>query len=213
MGRGEFRLRILIILLLMIPVAYALDECQRVQDPGDIPCNIVSTWSGTDCVSTISIFNESEELIGIVSWGNHTPYCNFTWNYSGAGTYTYNSTIEDGVITVAGGKMWLLGILLIPLGLAFLFLYWGATLQDEQEPLKWFMRLLALVMIFVLFAAANMVINLNPGYSVLLALFNFTWITWVFWGMLALFLVYFLYRIGLAMRDKANDDFKNGIIK
>lgn len=215
MCRGELRLRILLILLLMIPAAYALDECQRVQDPSDIPCNILSTWQpdSGDCGAFVSIYNETEELIETLYWGNHTPYCNFTWTHSTIGQYTYNSTIEDGAIAVVGGKMWLLGILLLPLGLAFLFLYWGATLSEQQEPLKWFMRLLSLVMIFVLFAGANIIISLNPTYSALQDLFNFTVLTWVFWSIFGLFLVYFIYRIAIALRMKSKDDFDGGFLK
>lgn len=202
----------------MIPVAAALEECKEITSSIDIPCRVTTTWvPPNNCNTyTVTIFNDSGvnlSTMNLSAFGN-TGYCTFNFTYNSSGSYPYNiSNGDSGNVLVENSRMWLASVLLIPLGLAFLFLYWGATLNEEQEPMKWFMRLLSLVMIFILFAAANIVINLNPGFEALQDIFNITWITWIFWSMFALFVVYFIYRIALAMRQKADDDFKNGILK
>lgn len=98
----------------MIPIAYALDECQRVQSPGDISCVIISTWQPTTgCSAPMYIFDESGTNIQTENWTDGTPYCNATWNITTLGTYTYNSTIEDGVLVVKGeDNMTSLGVII-----------------------------------------------------------------------------------------------------
>lgn len=128
-----------------------------------------------------------------------------------------NSTTEWGYVsqrTKEGlDNMWLLAILLIPLGLAFMFILWGNSLEEEQMPLKWFMRFLALLMVYVLYAGADIIIGKYPEYSGLANLFNIEVFGWIFWTIIAVFLIYFMYKLFLAMQQKKMDDFERGVIK
>lgn len=194
-----------------------LEECQRVTDPADIPCDLISSWSPADCsIYTVEFYNESGDFLRNATIGvlGSSGRCNITFNYTEWGLYHINATgLDTWNVNVRGDKMWLVAILLIPLGLAFFFIYWGNTLQEEHEPMKWFMRLLSIVMLFVLFVSANIVIELNPGFEALQDVFNIAWIQWIFYAVFALFLVYFIYRIALAMREKQQDEFEQGLIR
>ena len=123
------------------------------------------------------------------------------------------STGDFGNILVENDKMWISAILLMPLGLAFLFLYWGATLNEEQEPLKWFMRLLSFIMIFLMFVGASIVINLNPGYESLQVLFNLAWVTWVFFSIFACVLVYLIYKVFMSYKMSGQKSYEEGELR
>jgi len=200
-------------ILLLMSSAYGLEECLREQDPSALPCLIISSWKPASCNVNISFFNESGYLLGNISFVNGTPFCEATFNFTDLGTYIYNSSIDSGVITVGGGNMWLIAILLIPLGLSFLFVHWGNSLNEDQEPLKWFMRLLSLLMIFALAGAANIVIQLNPAYAGLEAIFDMTVITWIFYTVTAVLLIYLIYKIFISFKEKQSDDLERGFLK
>lgn len=94
---------LLLMLLLMIPIVFsAEEECQRVQLTKDIPCTIISTFKpSTGCDQNVSIYTENGSLVQVSSWNDSTPFCKFSWNISSPiGTYVYNSSIEEGVITL-----------------------------------------------------------------------------------------------------------------
>jgi len=192
----------------------AIDECHRAQSPENIPCMIISSWKpSVGCSGELEIYSETGNLLATKYWDNHTIYCNTTFNYTGMQTYVFNSSIEDGVIQVIDSGTWLLGILILPLGLSFLFIYWAQSLSEEQEPFKWFMRFLALIMVFVLFVGADMIIEMHPSYSQLAELFNIVFIQWIFYALFALFLVYFIWRIALAMKIDRDNDLEKGFLR
>lgn len=93
-----------IILLFLIPLAYAIDEeCQRTHLSTDIPCPVISTWKGATGIcnqSNMTIYNGSGNPIQNYTWGDYNPVCNVTFNITTPGVYYYNSTIEDGIINV-----------------------------------------------------------------------------------------------------------------
>lgn len=92
-----------LILVLSLPllVGASLGECQRVTFSTDIPCTIISSdLPSTGCVENASIFFENGTFFGTLPWDNQTSFCNMTWNISNVNTYSYNSSVENGVITV-----------------------------------------------------------------------------------------------------------------
>lgn len=89
---------------LMIPLAFALPECQRETKLADIPCIQYSSWFPGSCSSYgIGVFNETNQSIQNLTWSNSIPLCSFTFNISTTGTYVWNSSIDSGVITLVGG--------------------------------------------------------------------------------------------------------------
>ena len=99
--------------MVMIPLAYAVEECQRITYPKDIPCNIISSWDIGECSGTLFIYNGTGDLLQQIPWGNYTPVCNVTFNITELGVYYYNSSIEDGVINVEADEQMIgLGVII-----------------------------------------------------------------------------------------------------
>lgn len=200
----------------MIPLVTAVEECQREQDPTEIPCSVISTWvpSAGCSAYNISVYNGSGVNIENYTWSEYSVTCSFIFNISEYGTYQYNSSIENGVINVKEeNKMWLLGILLIPLGLCFFFVYFSNQLEDTHNPLKWFFRLLALIMIFILYQGAYIVIGMNSNYSELTKMFNIAVYGWIFWTIMAYFLLYVLYNIFMSFKHNKRWDYNKRFLK
>lgn len=207
-------LTIILTFLFLAPLVFALDECKGKVDPGDVPC-LIFLPTPTSCGSvSVDVYEDNNFLDTKVMHQYTGFYCNATFNYSTPGTYTFEySTGDTGSLTVEVNKMIIASLLLIPLGLGFLFLYWGNTLNDEQEGLKWFTRLLAVLMIFPLFVGANIVITQGNLYPGLTTLFNLTWLTWIFYTLVAVVLIYIIWRVYNGFQIKRAKEFEEGILK
>ena len=101
----------------------------------------------------------------------------------------------------------MLFILLIPLGLCFFFLYLSNGLDEVHNPLKWFFRLIALIMIFVIYQGAYIIISLNPVYSEMTKMFNITVYGWIFWTIMAYFFIYIMYNVFTSFKIKGSSKF------
>ena len=199
-------------MVLSIQSALALQECQRTTIISKIPCNIVSSHNNSgNCSVTGNIYNSSGVNISDMLWSNYTPNCAAVFNITVIGTYQYTG-IESGVITVLEDDN-MIFLLFIPLGLCFLFVYWANSLNENQEPLKWFMRLLSLLMIFSTFVGANIIINTNQSYTDLLNVFNIDAVSWVFYTVIATFLVFFIFKIFMSFKKRGQQDYESGILR
>lgn len=94
-------------MILLVPLIYGLEECGRFQKVQDIPCNIINSFHpsetalGGDCSDfNVTIFNQTNEPVLNITWGDYIPFCNATFTPTSVGTYIYNSTLEDGIITI-----------------------------------------------------------------------------------------------------------------
>lgn len=198
-------------LLFVTPLVGALEECQRVQNPTDIPCTIRSSWlPSTGCSETFYIFNETGGNIYNLSWAASPPFCNVTWNYTDQATYIYNSSIEAGVITVASTDFFIMGILLIPIILAFFFVYYSNHFKEEYPAIGWLFKLLALAMIPILFIGVHIALEANATYSGLTALFDIVILSYVMYGVFALILIYILYNIYKDFKVGKQNSFDRG---
>jgi len=98
------QLTYLIMLAVLLGSVIALDECQSVNVPSDVPCTIKSTWAYENCILTeVKVYNSTPELLFTT---NFTEYgvsgrCNITWNISTVGSYFYNvSNGDSGTLTI-----------------------------------------------------------------------------------------------------------------
>lgn len=93
------KLYLLVYILLMVSVAYAVDveECAPEMEPINIPCQITTSWQLPDPCSTytVSIYNDSSDLIGSSSLSNFTPFCYFMFNYTQPASYYYEFSFGD----------------------------------------------------------------------------------------------------------------------
>jgi len=96
-------LRIFFILLLLIPLVFAMElpECKRTETNDNIPCVIPSSYRPSDgCLKEIDIYSGNGTLVQNSTYSDYIPNCKFVWNITTIDTYQYNSTIDTGVITV-----------------------------------------------------------------------------------------------------------------
>jgi len=171
---------LILIALVLIPIVMSI-ECQRVMEPKDIPCTIISTWKPSDgCIKGLSIYSDSGESLHNTTWKTSTPYCNFTFNISDQGTYIYNSSIDDGVVVVQSeDNMTSLGVIIFLLALnSVLFGLPFFVKFSKSKPtdfvLKNFMWVLAWVILTfnttILATLAD-----NAGLGITRELFVFQW--------------------------------------
>jgi len=184
----------LIILMLMLPIAYATVECQ---------------WSADNATDWRNITNIETNYKEGLQHGlqQDTEYYIRCKNDSTSYGYLSQRT-KEGV-----DNMFLIPILLIPLGLCFLFIYWGNSLSEEHAALAWFMRMLSLVMIFVLFVGAHIVLEQYPKYAALTAMFDIGTLGTIFFAVGLIFATWFIYRIFKAFKMKKQDDFEKGVLR
>jgi len=93
-------------IVITIPVVSALELCEPLTNPSDIPCMIVSTWEYDNCTATnVKIYNSTPTEVYATNFTNYgiTGFCNFTWNISSFGSYVWNvSNGDTGHIIVEG---------------------------------------------------------------------------------------------------------------
>lgn len=86
------RIQLILILLILIPLVYSIDECSPKVEPADIPCQITSVWNySSPCGShTAKVYNDSGGNIINYTFLNFsdTGRCYIIWNVSQAGSYT-----------------------------------------------------------------------------------------------------------------------------
>ena len=93
---------ILIMVLLFLPIAYALQDCEGPTiTKGELPCLIISSWS-FDCEQHyVKIFNEVPSFLRNASLADYgeTSRCNLTFgqntNETEIGSYLFNWTTGD----------------------------------------------------------------------------------------------------------------------
>jgi len=121
-------LKKLLLFLVFLPlIVYGFGECPRFGTiQADIPCIQPSSWlPATGCDVNVSVYNSSGEIVLNTTWYDYTPFCAFNiTNLTSPQTYCYNSTIENGCITLEREDN-MLSITLIQIGLVIFFIAVG----------------------------------------------------------------------------------------
>jgi len=208
---------LILLIIFLIPVSvFGLEECMREETLSNIPCNLITTWTPDSDCSTYSVdfYNESGSLLKSSTLGDigDSGRCNITFNYSSTGQYYINSTIQSWNVKVGGNDNMLI-ILLIPLGICFLFIYLSNSLDEIHNPLKWFFKLLALIMVFIIYQGAYIILSLDSAYSELTKMFNITVYGWIFWTIMAYLLIYIIYNIFMSFKHSKKWDFNERFMK
>jgi hypothetical protein len=129
----------LILIILMLPLSYALDECKPIAEPVDIPCQVTSTWSYANCTNTtVTIYDSYGTYIENKTFNDfgNTTLCYFNFNISNVGSYTFTiSNGDEGNILVENENMIL--ALIIGIGIICALLLWlSVTLENKHFILK-----------------------------------------------------------------------------
>lgn len=174
------------VMLALIPLAFAMDECQRIEEPKDIPCTIYSTWKPADCAAfNLTVFNESDNVVQILTWNNLTTVCNATFNITQKGIYLYNSSIESGVIEVeAKDNMIGLGVVifLLAINIAIFLIPTFVKLHSHEIWHKVISKIIYIfgmgILAFNVSITVTMADNAGLGINRMLFLYQ-QWILWI----------------------------------
>jgi hypothetical protein len=150
----------IIMALLVAVTATALQECKRTVEQEDIPCQVTGTWMyPSACTSyEAKVYNETGALQNthiLGSFGS-SGFCNFTFNYTAKGSYTYNITSGDTGNILVEVKMQTIAAIIGLSLMAFLFLYFSFNLSPEHFLLKIMMIFFSL---FTIILIPSVVIN------------------------------------------------------
>ena len=154
----------MIVLFIPVLTLAAIEECQRVQSTKLVPCSIPASYTpSTGCNANISIYLENGTYVQSLSWNTSIPFCKYTWNISTEGTYIYNSSIEDGVITLERPDN-MLGIII---SFIFIIAFFAAIgVPQPQGVVKFFtfgmalIELLMMIWIILINESGGSIINL-----------------------------------------------------
>jgi len=132
----EKKLIIITLLTLLIPIIVggAENHCDNIIEPGDIPCQLISTWVyNTQCnETTIRIYNNTGGIISdrvMDNWGT-SGYCNITFNYTTPGIYKFNTTTGDSATITIKDNDYQFYLYIIALTLFLTLLGLGVWLEN-----------------------------------------------------------------------------------
>ena len=202
---------ILLMLVLIVPIAFAIPECGRFMSVSDIPCNIISSWkpSGNCGDYNLTIYNSSGEIYQITEWGNYTPVCNTTFNITVLGTYYGNSTPEDIIITIREDAKIISAVLvLIPLIMAIVFMIASFSQSEKHSVLRIYMFLMSLIMFFFAFHFGMLSVVKFMDFPEMQNLIGSTvyWYAILFGGVLLYFLIYMIYVFVKSSAEKKQEN-------
>ena len=178
-----------LVLMLVVDIAIAYEECQSEVQPNDIPCRVTTTWVYPEpCNSyNTTIFNEAGGVVyttNLSSFGE-TGFCNFTFTNTTPQSYYYNISSGDtgGILVKEDDTMGYMALGLILMGATMLFAYFAVN--SKNYVFQIFFSLFAFMMIVVDFYMGARIIeaavstqtglihNIDTMYMVSLYLFKF----------------------------------------
>jgi len=173
---------LIILTLLTIPLAIALEECEDIQIVKEIPCQITATWNYTiPCDShNVTVYNSTNNNLINYTFQSlgESPLCVFTWNVTILGSYSYTTDIGDtGNITVTRQDsmipiiIGLISVMVFFAVFGFVFDNWGAKIFGYGVAL---IQLLNIV--YILY-----INELNQSLAPILKI-NFTTTLWLAFG-------------------------------
>lgn len=192
------------LMLVTLPLAYSLEECQAAMTSGEIPCLILSTWTYPNSCNTynIKIYNETPSLLSTVTMDSYgiTGRCNITFNYTTHGSYLLNySSGDSATIIVEGDEMSYVGIGILLAAITFIFAFMATKVKGVALQIG--LSLMTLVMVvFDFFIAARIIEAVDSSQvGIISNLDTFYWIAIQFlrfalWGVM-IFIVWWLYKI------------------
>jgi len=151
------KLLLLGIVLLIIPIALAVEECERVTEPQEVPCLITSAWAYPTCSNVIGqTYNSNGTHVENFTFSDfgESNLCSITWNITTLDSYAIEATNGDsfGIIVEVQN------MIAIVLGFITLAAYFGImgflTKGWAVKFVSLFLSLIELlVMVAVLYAA------------------------------------------------------------
>ena len=178
--------------LLLIPIAYGINECKPITEPDNIPCRITSTWSYTPPCNSYqaTVFNSlGSNLINytLEDFGD-SGKCSFNWNITTTGSYYFNIENGDtGNIIIQVDNMQI-GIILGIIGIIAFLMFLAFKLDDSHF-------LIRLILIFSSVGLVSLIpaifLTSNPSlifYNAVL------WIVRIFWIYVGGYIIWWIFQ-------------------
>ncbi len=168
------------IVFLLLPIVLSI-ECNRVTQPKDIPCMIISSWKpSAGCSENLTIYMENGTESQVLEWGDLNAFCNATFNVSTEGTWIYNSSIEDGIIEIKSeDNMTSLGIIIFLLTLNIaLFIAPFKISFSQNNPTDFVIKNMVWILAWVILTFNTTILATlaeNAGLGITRELFVFQW--------------------------------------
>lgn len=183
--------QLLLIMALMFPLVYAINECKGVMLPStkDIPCLVISTWeypgACSDHAVQVYYLNSSSpvlrETTTMGAYGS-TGRCNITFTYLTKGSYLMNfSTGDSGKIIIEGeDNMTSLSVTIFILGITGTLIFLGMKKDFSKNAVANLILKRCLILIGMLLMSLNTAIIVTmadvAGLGVDRELFRYLWI-------------------------------------
>jgi len=153
--------------LLIVSVVNALENCKREMNSGDIPCRQLSSWDyPDDCDTyTVSIYISNSTLLDTRSMDNYGIInCNITFNYTSQGSYFLNFSSGDTAIIIVEEDANMLIALVIGASLIVgLFIFMTFAVKDDKPFLANFFFLGIFIFATVLSNLLWKITNINSA--------------------------------------------------
>ncbi len=103
--------------MVTIPFGLALEECEDIVKPSEVPCLVTHTWELTNelCTSNnITVYDDNFTSLGTRALGiSNTDRCQWEFNFTDTGVYHHEDTTTDkGTVNVEGDDMASTGLLI-----------------------------------------------------------------------------------------------------
>lgn len=149
----KWKMRIILfiaIILCMIPLAHALEECTAIVTPSDIPCRITSTFDPGTCSDyNATVFNSTGTTLATYELDElgTSGLCNFTFYFSEKGDYPINITTgETALVHVKEDNM--LGIIIGIIAIIIFYILVGIiTDLPALKILSWGLAVIEIVIV------------------------------------------------------------------
>lgn len=138
-------------LLLLIPIASALEECKGTIVTTESPCLVLLPYTGDCTALEVYFYNETTHLHTTTMFNYSDFLCNGTFNYSILGTYVFNySTGDTGSIIVENDSDMMLAIT-VGLGIfSAMLLFLAFKLEESHFLLKLLFTIIAITSLTIL---------------------------------------------------------------
>lgn len=143
---------IMAMVLILIATATALEECEPVVEPNDIPCQITSSWDYLGACNTyeVKIYESDGTLINSRYMDDFAIYCNITFNYTDTGTYYFNISSGDSGSLIVERENMVLSIVIGAGIVAFILLFLAISLAKEHFILKFLLIVSSIITLLLI---------------------------------------------------------------
>lgn len=191
--------------MMIVPLAAGLEECKPVEEKESIPCQVTSTWNYTAPCSghKAIVYNGSGNNIINFTFGSFgdSGLCNFTWNISTTGSYTYKIDTGDSGNIIVEVENLILSIIIGVGIIAAILVALAYYLDDQHFVLKVWFIISALTMLTIIpatYITGDTSILFHKGYL---------WFYRVFWIYIGVYIAYYVLRwAGLIVSNSDQDE-------